>query len=222
MTMRRKPVPPGAQIPVQLDATPPQPSLLGPMESATVADVLRGFPRGGRLHCFTLGQWDMSDWIDGLCEIASPVEDVLISTWSAMPKHIARMQALDLPIRWLLDSAYPRREPDAAKLIVDTWGEDAVAILSSHAKFVLVRGAGWHLASMTTTNLNMAARCEGYSLDDSEALHAWYDSLWHDARRWGGTVGAPAHRSRYAALDELARPHALAQGLKTMQDLLPA
>ena len=130
----------------------------------TADECLSDFGRDRPVRTLTWGQFSAIDWLEALIRLADPVEEIVISTWTAANADLRRLHgwaasAADIPITWLLDGSFPTRKPESFAMLCDLWG-DRVRVLDIHAKFFLVRGAGLDIVSMTSANLNRNPRIE--------------------------------------------------------------
>ena len=211
----------GKASPRHLEAAPAPASLVNATAGERAAEALAGLPRGGRVVTLSLGQWDKSDWAEAMASVIGrgKIEEVTISTWTAKPKHAPRIAALCGNVRWLLDPTMAAREPDVVASILEQFGEGRVALLANHAKFITMKGDGWHLCSSTSSNLSMNPRTEFYDLEDSEALYGFFDQFFRDCQRWGEGVDGAEYAAIKRARNESIEARAARMGMKTMAQI---
>ena len=214
----------GRASPRHYEAKPPRATLLSATSGERAAEALAGFARGGRVITLSLGQWDKSDWAEAMAALIGPgkVERVTISTWTAKPKHAPRIARLCEDVRWLLDPTMAQREADVVSAILDQFGEERVALLANHAKFITMRGDGWYLSSTTSSNLSMNPRTEYYDLTDDRALYEFFDRFFRDCQRWGEDADGAEYKALAAAKTESIEKRAARMGVKTMAELAAA
>ena len=214
----------GKGSPRHLEAAPVPAKLVSATAGERAAEAMEGFPRGGRLVTLSLGQWDKSDWIEAMAGLVGrgKVERITVSTWTAKPKHAPRVCALCKDVRWLLDPTMAQREPDVVAAIVEHSGPDRIALLANHAKFVTVRGDGWHLCSSTSSNLSMNPRTEYYDLADDEALYGFFDRFFADCQRWGEGADGAEYKALSRAKHESVEARAARMGVRTMAQIAEA
>ena len=208
----------GRPAPRHLDQ-PAQATLLSATSGERVSEAMAGFPRGGRLMTLSLGQWDKTDWIEGMCRIIGQPERLMVSTWTAKPEHVERVSRLCPDTRWLLDPTMRTRESEVVASIVATVGASHVAMLPNHAKFVLAEGDGWYLSSTTSSNLNMNPRTEVYTLEDGEPMYRFLEAFYGDCKRWGADLDEAEYKALSVAKTEAVERRAAQMGVPTMQGL---
>ena len=214
----------GRPSPRHYEAKAGRMKLLSATSGERAAEALAGFERGGRVITLSLGQWDKSDWAEAMAALIGPgkVERVTISTWTAKPKHAPRIARLCEDVRWLLDPTMAQREADVVSAILDQFGEERVALLANHAKFICMEGDGWYLSSTTSSNLSMNPRTEYYDLTDDKALYEFFDQFFLDCQRWGEGADGAEYKALAAAKTESIEKRAARLGLKTMAELAAA
>ena len=211
----------GRASPRHYEAAPRRPSLLSATSGERAAEAMAGFERGARVITLSLGQWDKSDWAEAMAALIGPgkVARVTISTWTAKPRHAPRIARLCEDVRWLLDPTMAQREPDVVAAILEQFGEERVALLANHAKFITMEGDGWFLSSSTSSNLSMNPRTEFYDLQDDELLYRFFDAFFADCQRWGEGADGAEYKALVAAKTESVERRAARMGVKTMADL---
>ena len=137
-------------------------------------DAIGALEPGMELYVLTFGQFSLIDAICHVVEQTGPA-DVDISTWTAAHADLTRASALleqsaIRRMRWLVDRSFPARQPSFTERMVELFGEEAIRVTQSHAKFVVVRNERWNLAIRTSMNLNENPRLENIEVSDDPAL----------------------------------------------------
>lgn len=154
-------------------------------ESATeaVAELERD---GMELFGLTRGQFSLADLLVAILDKTGPAS-LSISTWTAAAADIQRMMELlesgkISSCRWLVDQTFVRRVPALAAQIRKLFGDDAIRVTKTHAKFCTVVNDGWQVAIRSSMNLNQNPRLESFQVGhDPELcnfLTAALDDVW--------------------------------------------
>lgn len=143
--------------------------------------ALRDLDRGTELTCYTFGQFSIVDVLVALLERTGPA-DVDIATWTAGAADLRRAAELmrDDRIRscrWVVDHSFRNRQPEYLALMQDLFGADSVRPLRTHAKFLTIRGGGWHLVVRTSMNLNENKRLENFDVIDDVDFYTWHRDM---------------------------------------------
>jgi len=104
------------------------------------------------------------------------------STWTAASASVQSM--LDLlqagritRCRWLVDCTIVRRVPQLVVEICRSFGDDAIRVTRTHAKFATVANAVWQGAIRSTTSLSQNPRLESFELGHVSELCAWLKNV---------------------------------------------
>ena len=123
---------------------------------------------GVQRHGITDGRWSLIDGVRALLDQCGPC-DAIISTWTAASADLRKAQVLLrdgrlLSLRLLVDRSFETRQPEYCRRARAAFGDDAIRVWSSHAKFTLLLGGRWDILYLTSANLNRNARLENYSI----------------------------------------------------------
>lgn len=207
--------------PVLTLASPAEPTLVSATAGERVDEAMSGFERGGMLYTLSLGQFDKSDWIEGMARIAGPRCTLTVATWTVNADYVERLHRCSGRVRWLVDTSLPKRYPNAIDAILEGSDREDVLLFANHAKFALAEGDGWYLVSVMSSNLSQNPRCELYTVHDSEPTYRLFDVFWRDVRRWGGELegNESQYRSLARAKTEAVEKRAAKLGVPTMESL---
>lgn len=169
--------------------------------SAVAAALLPGAAVGG----LTKGQFSLLDLLRALLDRTGPA-DVTIAAWTTgirdaeVAAWLVQTGAIR-SLRWVLDRSFATRQPEYAALVAERFGAAAIRTVETHAKFLIIRNAGWAVVVRSSMNLNRNARWEQYDIDDSVALADHYDALVEQLVA-GAPEGYGDKRSGVKALQE--------------------
>jgi len=148
-----------------------------------VADLERD---GMELFGLTRGQFSLADLLVAILDKTGPAS-LSISTWTAAAADIQRMMELlesgkISSCRWLVDVTFVRRVPALAAQIRKLFGDDAIRVTKTHAKFCTVVNDGWQVAIRSSMNLNQNPRLESFQVGHDPELCAFLiralDDIW--------------------------------------------
>ena len=151
--------------------------------AAVVAQLARD---GSELYGLTKGQFSLADLLAAILEKTGPAE-VGISTWTAANSSIGEMLALlqsgkITRCRWLVDQTFIRRAPALVAEIRRKFGDDAIRVTKTHAKFAVVRNEDWQIALRSSMNLNQNPRLESFEVGHDPQLCGFLtgvlDQIW--------------------------------------------
>ena len=157
------------------------------LKRESAAEAIDGLQRDGmELFGLTRGQFSLTDLLQAVLAKTGPAE-LSISTWTAASADVLTMQELlnsgrITGCRWLVDQTFVRRVPALAAQIRRQFGDDAIRVTKTHAKFCTVINAEWQVALRSSMNLNQNPRLESFQLGhDPELckfLTAALDDIW--------------------------------------------
>ena len=108
---------------------------------------------------------------DGICEILRIVGkcDLVISTWTAGHAELRRAEQLlrakeVRSLRLLVDRSFQTRAPDYCRLARELFGDGAIRVWSSHAKFCIFSGGRFDVLFLTSASLNANKRLENHTV----------------------------------------------------------
>jgi hypothetical protein len=153
--------------------------------AASAAEALAALERDGcELVGLTRGQFSLADMLEAVLEKTGPAQ-LSISTWTAASSSVQSM--LDLlqagritRCRWLVDCTFVRRVPQLVAQIRKDFGDDAIRVTRTHAKFATVTNDEWKVAIRSSMNLNQNPRLESYEIGHDPELCAWLEQVIED------------------------------------------
>lgn len=152
----------------------------------TAAEALGPLEHGCEIFGLTMGQFSLVDIVAHVLRATGPA-DVAISTWTAAGADMGFAMALLAngsirSLRFVVDFSFPRRQPAYCDAMRQRFGDDAVRITKTHAKFVLVTNDEWAIVIRSSMNLNENRRLESFEISDdrgmAEHLAEVVDALW--------------------------------------------
>lgn len=157
------------------------------LRQESAAEAVATLERDGmELFGLTRGQFSLADLLVAILDKTGPAA-LSISTWTAAHADVQRMMALlesgaITGCRFLVDQTFVRRVPALAAQIRRLFGDDAVRITKTHAKFCTVVNDGWQVAIRSSMNLNQNPRLESFQLGHDpelcQFLKAALDDIW--------------------------------------------
>lgn len=144
----------------------------------TVAEKLTP---GGRLIGLTKGQFSMIDLIKALLTVTGPAH-MTLSTWTAGVRDTENVGFLVergdlLSLRLLIDRSFPTRQPKYVAGVLRVFGEDAIRVSNTHAKFCILRNERWAVCVRSSMNLNRNRRFENFDIDDNAEICDHFEAL---------------------------------------------
>jgi hypothetical protein len=145
-------------------------------------DALGRLEPGCQIFGFTKGQFSLMDLLIAIVSQTGPCE-MDLSTWTAATadleaayKFSNRGEIRDL--RFVVDRSFPTRQPDYCETLRERFGDEAIRVTRTHAKFVTARNDDWSIVCMTSMNLNHNPRFEDFFLvDDDEVCQYMTDMV---------------------------------------------
>jgi hypothetical protein len=155
--------------------------------AASAAAVVAQLERdGSELVGLTRGQFSLTELVEAVLAKTGPAE-LSVSTWTAASASVEAMLRLlqtgqITGCRWLVDVTFTRRVPALAAEIRRQFGNDAIRVTRTHAKFVTVVNQEWQVAIRSSMNLNQNPRMESYEMGHDPELCNWLvgvlDDVW--------------------------------------------
>ena len=155
--------------------------------AASAAAVVAQLERdGSELVGLTRGQFSLTELVEAVLAKTGPTE-LSVSTWTAASASVEAMLRLlqtgqITGCRWLVDVTFTRRVPALAAEIRRQFGNDAIRVTRTHAKFVTVVNQEWQVAIRSSMNLNQNPRMESYEMGHDPELCNWLvgvlDDVW--------------------------------------------
>lgn len=149
------------------------------------AEAIAGLERDGReLFGLTRGQFSLVDLLEALLGRTGPAA-LSISTWTAAHADVATMQTLlesgrITGCRWLVDQTFVRRVPALAAQIRKQFGDDAIRVTKTHAKFCTIVNNEWQVALRSSMNLNQNPRMESFQVGHDPVLCQFLSQVLDD------------------------------------------
>lgn len=172
-----------------------------------VRDAVGAVTPGCEIYGLTRGQYSLIDLIEHVLSYTGPA-DLTISTWTAAGADIEYALRLTKDgrvrsITWIVDSSFPVRQPAYCAAMRERFGDESIRVTQTHAKFVLITNAEWHVVLRTSMNLNENRRLESWELSDDEGLHDYLASVVAGLFAAGQTTLQPdsANRESRRAFD---------------------
>jgi hypothetical protein len=140
------------------------------------------------------GQFGIGDTLEAILAQTGPAS-VLLSTWRMHPVAVEKLRELtrlgDIrSLRLLTDESFPGVAPDAARLVLNWLGAEAVRTTKTHMKVVVVTNERWAVTVRGTFNLVGGIGMELFDLDESANVAAFFANLFD--RIW--QQGAPGYQ----------------------------
>jgi hypothetical protein len=165
--------------------------------AAAVANLERD---GCELYGLTRGQFSLTDMIEAILEKTGPAA-MSISTWTAAQTDVSRMLELlnsgkITSCRWLVDLTFIRRCPALVAEIRKQFGQEAIRVTRTHAKFVTITNTNWQVALRSSMNLNQNPRLESFEVGHDPELCSFLvgiiDQVWQRQDRSIADSGVPS------------------------------
>lgn len=157
------------------------------MRQESAAEAVADLERDGmEVFGLTRGQFSLADLLVASLAKTGPAA-LSISTWTAAATDIQRMMELleggqISSCRWLVDQTFVRRVPALAAQIRKLFGNDAIRVTKTHAKFATIVNNEWQVAIRSSMNLNQNPRLESFQVGHDPELCAFLsaalDDIW--------------------------------------------
>lgn len=152
----------------------------------SAAAVLREaeFGPGREVFGFNGGQFSSVDLIEALVDVVGG-GDLTIATWTAAAADLNHVAAFIKRGRlrrvcWIVDRSFKTRQPALCAMLRESFGDEAIRVAETHAKFALLSGGDWRIVVQTSMNLNMNRRIESFWVADDPELFEGYAALVAD------------------------------------------
>lgn len=142
--------------------------------AATVAEALGEITPGCEIFGLSKGQFSLVDIITHCLCYTGPA-DVVISTWTAANADLGFANELLTvgqirTLRFIVDFSFPTRQPEYCAALRERFGDDALRVTKTHAKFVVICNAGWNIVIRSSMNLNENKRLESFEVSDHAGM----------------------------------------------------
>ena len=189
------------------------------------SEAFEGLADGCSIHGLSDGTWSLINGIEYLLDLCGP-SDVTVSTWTAANADIERAEGLlqdgrIKTLRLLVDRSFESRQPRYCGRARHLFGDQALRVWNSHAKFVLVLGGKLDVLYTTSANLNANKRLENFTLFAGGELPREYlaavEELWKLQKPGeafeGGSFLGRAHTEEILGVEKLLGRAQLAAAL---------
>ena len=146
--------------------------------------AMRDLRDGSAVHGITDGRWSLTDALLAIAEKTGPC-DVVVSTWTAGDADL-RIAARGLrrarfnSLRLLVDRSFITRQPTYCEVARKLFGDEAIRVWSSHAKFAIFSGGEFDVLWLGSMNLNQNKRLESFSAFGGGPLPSEYLAIVND------------------------------------------
>lgn len=149
--------------------------------AGSAREAFEGAGPGRAIYGITDGSWSLIDALRELLVLCGPAE-LTLAVWTAASADLREaermLRARNLrSVRLIVDRSFPSRQPRYSATARKLFGDDAIRLWNSHAKFAVVRGEKRTALFLTSANLNRNRRVETFSLYFSPRLAAEYLAL---------------------------------------------
>jgi hypothetical protein len=139
-----------------------------------VAEAIGAVDKGCEIFMLTDGTYSLVHVLLHVLQATGPV-DLVISTWTVAIPDMVRVKALMdtgevLSCRWILDFSFAPRGVEKMEALRELFGDEAIRLTKSHAKFCVLRNADWDVVIRTSMNLNENHRTEFVEISDDLGL----------------------------------------------------
>ena len=143
---------------------------------STAAEAIGDVAQNMQVFAFSKGQYGLLDCIRHIAGFDNDWQ-LTVSAWQATGDALAKLAALPgiKSARFLIDSSFPNRQPSYAWQMLQRFGDDALLVTKSHAKFALMRSDRFAIVIRTSMNLNEEGRLEMIEVDDDADMFAIFN-----------------------------------------------
>ncbi len=171
-----------------------------------------GLRDGATIHGLSNGEWSLSDGLAELLRLVGP-SDLTISTWTASSADLSKARGFlendrISSIRFLVDRSFEARQPVYCRTMRDLFGDEAIRVWSSHAKFSILTNGSYSVLYLTSANLNKNKRLENYTVIAGGELPGQYLEMVKEvfeAQNPGEAFGFGVRRARHDTETTLKR-----------------
>ena len=147
--------------------------------------LMQGLAEGDIRHGLSDGTWSLIDLLAEAALVAGQDAALTLAVWTASGSHGGRLEAfvsrgLVKRVKLVVDRSFVTRQPEACATLRASFGDNAIRVWSSHAKFALFRGGRCDLLLMFSANLNQNKRIENYTIFAVPSMCAEYAQLVAD------------------------------------------
>lgn len=147
------------------------------VSARTAAEAIGPIEPGCEIYGLTKGQFSLIDIIEHCLASTGPA-DVTLSTWTAAGADMAFAHGLMTngairSLRLIVDFSFPTRQPEYCAAMRERFGDDAIRVTKTHAKFVVIRNDHWNIVIRSSMNLNENRRLESFEISDDAGMAAY-------------------------------------------------
>lgn len=166
---------------------------------ASAAETIGELTPGCEIFGLSKGQFSLVDIIEHVLKYTGPAS-VLLSTWTAANADLTFAYELlrngsIMAIRFVVDFSFSTRQPEYCAALREKFGDDAVRVTKTHAKFVVIRNAAWSVVIRSSMNLNENRRLESFEISDCRQMADFceevVDALFESQRVGEGFTNGP-------------------------------
>jgi len=107
-------------------------------------------------------------------------------------------------LRFVVDFSFPTRQPEYCAALRERFGDAAIRITKTHAKFVTIVNDRWSVVIRSSMNLNENRRLESFEVSDDAGMAAYLAEVC--AELWGEHAdGAQFEKGAYANTKDFER-----------------
>ncbi len=151
--------------------------------AASAADAIAQLERDGcELVGLTRGQFSLTDLLTAVLDKTGPAA-LSIASASVQSMLDLLQTGRITSCRWLVDCTFVRRVPALVAQIRKEFGDDAIRVTRTHAKFATVTNDKWKVAIRSSMNLNSNPRLESFELGHDPELCSWLMQVMADVWR---------------------------------------
>lgn len=129
-------------------------------------------------HCLSVGQYNLIDIIEKVVDLIG-VCDIDLAVWTAATASLKKAELFLTNksvknMRWIIDPSFKSRKPNYVKTLRESFGNDCVRTIPTHAKFILIYNKNYNVIIQTSMNLNQNKRLESFTIIESKELVDFY------------------------------------------------
>ena len=148
--------------------------------------LAEGLKDGDVRHGLSDGRWSLVDLISCIATEVGPDAELDLAVWTASGDHGKRLSGFILEgrlakVRLLIDRSFQTRQPASCQAVRDAYGDDAIRVWSSHAKFAIFHGGRVDVLAMFSANLNRNPRVENFTIWCDSTMVREYRALVDEA-----------------------------------------
>ena len=144
------------------------------LTAASAAEAIGPIVPGLEVFGLSKGQFSLIDIVEHCLKATGPA-DVVISTWTAATADLDFAlgflgNGAIRSLRFIVDVSFPQRQPQYTAVLRNRFGDEAIRLTKSHAKFVIVENDAFALVIRSSMNLNENRRLESFEISDDRSM----------------------------------------------------